>query len=378
MPRKLLIVSGIALLFCVGGIALRSIPALAYSQHYIHVLSSPPPTIQSVDDKAQAALDRAQDGLNTLNLLSTVFSLVFTVLGIVAGIFTFLGFRSYREVASHAAEIKQSVGEIRAEADRARKTLVYMGVGDRLMDQKNKREALENYRKAGSLMPDDAQIQYVLGRIYSGLGEFEMAIAAFETSLASQPDNRARVMKELGLAYRRRGDVLLQDDDYTRALSYLKRSFILDPNDADTLGIMGGLYRRQKKHTLAIDAYKRAADLDPNSSYALGNVASLAWYEGNVTEAKSFFQDTERAALRRIRKGQSEVFWDFYDLALAQLALGQLNSALTSYKEAIKLTPGVVQFNAVLNNLAFIKDAPQPMPDLDEVIRLLENARDMA
>ena len=88
-----------------------------------------------------------------------------------------------------------------------------------------------------------------------------------------------------------------------------------------------------------------------------------------------YFQFTEAAASGRIKKGQSEGFWDYYDLALAHLATGKIAEAKETFTKAIQETPGNVQFDSVLNNLYLLQQAPQPMPGLDEAMKMIEDAK---
>ena len=85
-------------------------------------------------------------------------------------------------------------------------------------------------------------------------------------------------------------------------------------------------------------------------------MASLSWYLVEVVEAKKYFSDTEIAASTRISKGIPEGYWDYYDLALAQLVLGK-PGAMDSYKKAIKVTPtpGKEKFVSVLDNLQLLQ-----------------------
>ncbi len=261
------------------------------------------------------------------------------------------------------------------EANQTRQALIYIGLGDRLLSQKYTSEALENYKKAGSLLPNDPQINYVLGRIYSSAGDYNAAITTLEASQPEQPTDQAKVLKELGLAYRRRGEALKQDTDYDEAILLLKKAIVLNPDDADALAIIGGLYRRRKEYAQAIDFYERAWRANPGLSYALGNLASLSWYLGKSSDALMYFGFTEVAATGRIKKGQSEGFWDYYDLALAHLATGKIAEAKEAYTKAIQETPGNVQFDSVLNNLYLLQQAPQPMPGLDDVVKMIEDAK---
>ena len=210
---------------------------------------------------------------------------------------------------------------------------------------------------------------------------------------------------ELGLAHRRHGDAqkgpdaeALRNTDYDQAIEHLKRAIDLRSNYEDALAALGAVYRRmgdrerdlqheekaREYYELAMDYYQQAHNAEPFSSYALGNVASLSWYLGGQKAARSYFVLAEAAARVRIMNvgGTAEIYWDYYDLALAQLVIGTVdknealkNEALQTYKTAIQLTPGTVQFDSVLNNLCLLQKAPERIDKLDSVVATLEAAK---
>lgn len=373
--QRSLFLSGVALSLiavAVLFIALPNTPVLAHSGIQIE---TPTPDATQLVKNANDAVSHAQDILNVVNIFAAILAAVLTFLGLVAGLLAFFGYKSYGEVHALADELRKSLKDVRAEAGNTREALIYLSVGDRLLDQKNTEEALENYRKAGSLLPKDSQMNYVLGRIYSGVGDYDAAIAALEASHPEETVNQGKVQKELGLAYRRRGEALKQEADYDKAMECLKKAINLNPNDSDTFAILGGLYRRKGEYQQAFASYERAWRLNPGWSYPLGNLGSLSWYLGNLNEAKMYFGYTEVAAGGRIKRGQPEGFWDYYDLALAQLASGNIAEAKHTYTEAIKATPSQVQLDAVLNNLYLLQKAPQHLPGLDEIVKMLEDAK---
>ncbi|GAC1309971.1 MAG: hypothetical protein NVSMB27_47080 [Ktedonobacteraceae bacterium] len=109
----------------------------------------------------------------------------------------------------------------------------------------------------------------------------------------------------------------------------------------------------------------------------MGNLASLLWYTGKHDEALTAFARTKEIAQERIVKlvRPAEVYWDYYDLALAQLALGQTEPARQAYEQAIEKTPGPVEFDGVLSNLYLLRKADTSMTDLDPIIKMVEDAK---
>ena len=382
MRRKLfagssaLLLIAVALLFIFPGSHVFAANIGAVSS--VPVVTPTPDTTAAVN-AANNAVSRAQDLLNIMGVFAGIFAVVLTLFSVFAIVIGFLGFSSYTEFRKLVDNLRTNLAKTQKDADNTRSALIYLSLGDRLLNQKETEEALKNYKEAGKLLPNDNQVQYMLGRIYSGAGDYGAAINTLEATHPADAESQAKVEKELGLAYRRRGKANKQeaDADYNTAVQHLKRAIDLNPNDSDTAAILGGLYRRKGEYALAYSAYEQAWNLNRGSSYALGNLASLSWYEGKKDEARMYFGFAEMIAIDRIRKGRGEIYWDYYDLGLAELALGKIAEAQKTYETAIKETPNKVLFEAVLDNLYLMQKAPQSMAGLDDIVKMIETAENM-
>ncbi|TMC36367.1 MAG: tetratricopeptide repeat protein [Chloroflexi bacterium] len=358
----------------------------------------------TVATQADHTATEAQNTLTVLNFVLALFSVIIGILGLASGALVAYAFRVINRYRKQLDEGQAEMVKMRTAMNNTQKAVVYLGLGDRLYNQDRKQEAVAIYRKAGSLLPGDAEIHNVLGRIYSGTGYYEDAIKSFETTLAADP-NFAEAHMEIGLAYRRQGDAqkgpdaeTLRKADYDKARIHLKRAIDLRPNYEDALAALGAVYRRmgdderlsqhdakvRECYEQAREYYRRAQIADPSSSYALGNVASLSWFLGEKNAANNYFTLAEAVArIRIMNAGRSpEIYWDYYDLALAQLVSGTVDKsettkdeAIESYKTAIHLTPGIVQFDSVLNNLYLLQKAQERIHRLDTVISMLEAAK---
>ncbi len=368
-----------ALLLILFSTLLIIVPNTSAFAHNGLILDTPTPT-----PDANAILNKANDASTQAQTLVTVITIVGVVLAalaifitaitIITAIYGFLGAASLKDANELGEKVRRDLEDMRKDAAATRGSLVYLGLGDRLMTKGSVKEAIESYRKAGTFSPQDDQINYDLGRIYSGASYFDDAISAFTRATKTNP-NFAEAWRELGLAYRRRGEEMGEPEDSNKALECLKKAIALKPNDDDAYAIIGGLYRRLGDYKRSLANYEQAYRINPASSYALSNMASLSWYLGEVVEAKKYFSDTEIAASTRISKGIPEGYWDYYDLALAQLVLGK-PGAIDSYKQAIIATPtpGKEKFKSVLDNLQFLQKASTPIPDLPLVIQMIEDA----
>ena len=167
----------------------------------------------------------------------------------------------------------------------------------------------------------------------------------------------------------------LRKNDYENAKEHLLKAITLLPGYVDALSSLGGIYRREGDYQNALEYYERAYRADTNSSYALGNVASLSLYLGKKDEANYYYLLTEATATVRTKEPYSEIYWDYYDLALAQLVLGKVEDAKKNYQKAIGYTPGTAQFDSVLNALYFLQNAKEPIKGLDDVVETIEKEK---
>jgi tetratricopeptide (TPR) repeat protein len=405
MQRKHLLpaIALLAILFSVLLIATSGTRAQAHNTIVIDTPTATPDANQILN-QANQATSQAQGTLNVISSILNLGSVFVGITAIAVALFTTFGITYLNGYRKQLSEEREEAIKRRTAMDNTLKAVVYLGLGDQLYNHDRKQEAVAFYRKVGSLLPEDSEINNSLGRIYSGTGYYDDAITAFKAALAVTP-NFAEAEMELGLAYRRRGEAhkgpdaeALRNADYDEALVHLKRAIELRPNYEDALAGLGAVYRRMgdiervKQHDAkareyyeqARKYYAQAQIADPSSSYALGNVASLSWYLGEKNEAKRYFILAEAAAkVRILNAGRTpEIYWDYFDQALAQLVLGtndkntaMKDEAIETYKTAIRLTPGAIQLGSVLNNLNLLQKAQERIDGLDAVIAMLETAK---
>src|SRR6266496_872413 len=374
MQRKpfLFAVALLAVLLSILLVTTSGSHALAHNTTIIDAPTATPDPNQILN-QANQATSEAQGTLNVITSILNLFSVVVGISAIAVGLITTFGLTLLNRYRKQLSEEREEAIKRRTAMDNTLKAVVYLGLGDQLYNHDRKQEAVAFYRKVGSLLPEDSEINNSLGRIYSGTGYYDDAITAFKAAL-SVTSNFAEAEMELGLAYRRRGEAqkgpdaeTLRNADYDEALVHLKRAIDLRPN-----------YEDARKY------YAQAQIADPSSSYALGNVASLSWYLGEKNDAKRYFILAEAAAkVRILNAGRTpEIYWDYYDQALAQLVLGEINNskamkdeALQTYAAATRLTPGIIQLNSVLNNLNLLQKAQEHIDRLDTAIAMLEEAK---
>ncbi len=368
-------------------------------------------TSSSIADQVKQQADQTQNLLNLLNTFAAIIGVVFAVFAAVTvalGVYGFStnnGFRDLEkewqdrldELAKKSTAIESLENDMQQKNEQLKK-LQEESAGLRDQLQKNVTSAQAQLNKqveeisvvirhlgvTGHLVSNDPRINFALGRILSGGGDYDKAIELLEAAALLDP-TFPEVQQELGLTYRRRGDrynglgeTKEGEEDYEIAIQKLQEGVRQHPDDVQTVAILGGLYRRKGDYGRAMEYYKQAVAVDPTSSYALGNVASLAWYLGEEKLAREMFASTGQAAQQRLDTLASlEPYWDYFDLGLSQLMLGKIEDAKQSYKKAIEFTPSKIHFEGVLNNLSLLKKNThgRPVPGIDEIIEMIEAVR---
>jgi protein O-mannosyl-transferase len=107
-----------------------------------------------------------------------------------------------------------------------------------LLDHHRDREALEHFREAAKLAPNDFIPHYNLGYLLAQQHDFAAAASEYEEALrcTRQPANRARVLYSLGIAYLNLGD-------RRKAADAFKMLLELDPGNSQARQLLDDLQR---------------------------------------------------------------------------------------------------------------------------------------
>lgn len=242
--------------------------------------------------------------------------------------------------------------------------------------------AVSTLRSALAINPHDHATNYLLGYLYIQRKQIDLALEHLEHALESEGDFTPGIAA-LGLALRRKGDSLDSDDrpaerDHfwgqaeARLVEALGQDHRLTDADGESyFGTLGGLYRRQKRYYAALDAYERAYQVTPDSSYPLINLASIHTHEGNMKQARHYFEKVVEQA-RLALDDDPRNAWRRCDLAQALLVLGHPEEALRELRTVIHQDPERSVLETVRSGLSFLSESPESITGLDEMIRLLD------
>lgn len=135
-----------------------------------------------------------------------------------------------------------------------KQSVIYQEEANRLYQEGELDEAIEIYRKAQDLEPDDSSIPLMLGMIYEDKGLLDRANDYFE---------RARLLSSQKIDfYNSRGMVYFQMGKLDKATLDVKKALELDSNSAFSHFLLGSIYEMENRIAEAIVEYQIVSDLD--------------------------------------------------------------------------------------------------------------------
>ena len=218
-------------------------------------------------------------------------------------------------------KLKQGDHEVKIKAPDYALALLYYGVVyDELGMHK---EAIEAFKQAIRINPDDADAHNNLGVVYHKLGMHKEAIEAYKEAIRINPDH-ADAHYNLGVAYFFLGM-------HKEAIEAFKEAIRINPDYADAHRNLGIVYGELHKHREAIEAYKEAIRINPDDAtayYNLGvNYYNLRMYREAVEAYKQAI---------RINPDNADAH---NNLGEAYKGLGMYKEAVESFKQAIRINP---------------------------------------
>jgi len=138
--------------------------------------------------------------------------------------------------------------------------------------------AIADYTRAIELHPNYVWAYRNRGRAYSGLEEYQRAIADYSRAIELHPKDAK--------AYHNRGNAYDNLKEYQRAIADYSRAIELHPNDTWAYYNHGRAYDNLKEYQRAIADYSRAIELDPKDATAYSNRGLCYLWLGNIQQAR--------------------------------------------------------------------------------------------
>ena len=149
-----------------------------------------------------------------------------------------------------------------------RSTRVQTYLGGEYLARNQLGEALEHFRTAESIYPDNFELVSNMGALFLREGKLDEAISYFRRALMLKPERGAITHNNLGNALRARGDQAGAVEQYDLAIQE-------DPLNATAHFNKGNVFYDQGKIAGAISEYRQALQLDPLLAPARTNLEVL-------------------------------------------------------------------------------------------------------
>ncbi len=162
---------------------------------------------------------------------------------------------------------------------------LHFNLGIALSECQQLDDAIKSYQTAIQLNPKFFEAYGNLGTIYQKQGQLEAAISSYQKGLTINPQD-ARGHFNLGTALRDHGQLAIAVKSYERAIT-------LFPNYTDAHNNLGETLRDQGNMQEAIQGYQNALSLNPNHPNANYNMAEFLYLAGRFDEAVKFFEASQ-------------------------------------------------------------------------------------
>ena len=278
--------------------------------------------------------------------------------------------RAEGNFAAAAFEFNQSLSDTSLLKESFQQT------GDIMKLLGNDNKAVEYYRKAVSVAPNDIQLRLSYATMLDKLGQEDDAVNEYNFILSKTTDNKD-ILYSLERIYKRKledspndasitanlGAIMQKEGNFDEALRYYSKSEYLDPSNTNTRLNTGTLYQQKGDYKTAIAAYDSILITNPDNVqanlYKAQSLASMGDKKGALELYKKVMtlepdneiaQESIADMLKStmtvaqytdyVKKNNPDNASDMlYDYALDLHKQNKLSDAINLYNEVIKLDP---------------------------------------
>ncbi len=244
-------------------------------------------------------------------------------------------------------------------------------------------QAVEYYRQATSLSPQNAQLFNEWGQVYYILGDHERALEKYQHSLGLD--------QQYDQTYLLLGDLYLRLEELDKAADAYSRALELNPKIAQAHSSLGYIYSQQGKLQEAIEENLKVLELSPDDYASHKNLALLYQQLGQTDAALAEAQialelapEEEKANLEAfiaqlgggqpITKSDEALIQSYLAEGQTYLNEQDFERAEEAYAQALELNPNIVQAHSALGYIYALQGKLQEA--LEENLKVLELAPD--
>ncbi len=184
-------------------------------------------------------------------------------------------------------------------------------------------EAIEAYKQAIRLAPDQISPWNNLGNLYARLERNDEAISAFEKAIEHKPDD--------AVSWNGLGNVRAKAGETDEAIAAYRKAIQLAPGFVYPWNGLGNVYASTGRNDEAEEAYRKATGLN-------GHLINPWIGLGNIFIQQGRHQDAVDAYRKAIEINPRDAF-EWNELAQIYQKMGSCEEAVAAYKKVIELAP---------------------------------------
>lgn len=155
--------------------------------------------------------------------------------------------------------------------------------------------------------------------------------------------------RQLGYYLRQQGGINEQE-----AIQYFERALELNPSDVESLGMLGGIYKRQGNFKTAREYYKRGIEIAPRNLYMRITEAAITFLENPANKDQSIQRYKE--ILKVLENSEASTFDDWSDIVKAEafFALGDILQSKKHFLAAMSSEYGKIKIKSAMDQIMLL------------------------
>jgi len=144
-------------------------------------------------------------------------------------------------------------------------------IGDNYLSLRKYEEAKKALLMAVELNPMSANANYLLGFVFSAMGNWKKSIQCLEKA-DSVESNHSEILRCMGWS-------IFHNGQHKRGIILLERALALKPNDLLILSDLGICYLNEKNFKRAAELFEKILSIDPNDKKALECLNAVRFFQ---------------------------------------------------------------------------------------------------
>ncbi|MGB3404531.1 MAG: tetratricopeptide repeat protein [Microcoleaceae cyanobacterium] len=223
---------------------------------------------------------------------------------------------------SEAIQIYRSAIELKPDDAK-----LYHYLGDALARYKQTEEAISCFRKAIDIDSNFFSSYHRLGEVLQSKGCYDEAISSYSNAIELNPNN---FRSHFNL-----GRVFAHKSQWSKAVASYTKAIAINQSDAMVYHYLGEALTGLKEYKKAIACFKNAVELDSNLAMAHHRLGDVLQSQGYIDEAIIYYS--------RAIELNSDNFWSYFNLGAALDKKERNSEAIQCYQKAIELNPNFAE-----------------------------------